>query len=59
MYGEIDPLLYHHVTNIFVKNASDQGGIIDAINFDIALDNFNIILEDITTIRFAIIKKFE
>ena len=43
-------MLYHHVTNIFVKNTSDHNIIFDAIKCNIALDNVNIIIEDTTTV---------
>ena len=51
IYGEIDPLLYHHVTNIFVSNVSVHYKILHAEECNIALDNVNIIIIlDTTTI---------
>ena len=48
IYGEINPLLYHLATNIFVKK-SDHDRILDAIGCNIAIDNVNIIILDTIT----------
>ena len=46
MYGKVDPLLYHHVTNIIVKNTSDDNRILfDAIECNVAIDNVNIMVK--------------
>ena len=49
IYGKVDPLLYHHETNIFVKSISDHNIISYDDKCDIAFDNVNITIVNTTT----------